>query len=321
MMSNATPLVSVIIPVYNPGRHLYRCLNSITHQTYRNLEIILINDGSTDDSLNVCRSYAEKDSRIQVFTQENAGVSVARNRGIEAATGDWYSFIDSDDFLEENTYEFLLDIAKKEKPDIVCFEYFVTFPNHETQHAFRDKSRYGLKNRTQAIREQTTGVPFAWCKLFSKKVIGSLRFQVGLARGEDGEFARLAIHKADTVYYAEQPLLHYVQSDESAVRGVFRVSQLSILDNEPKTDSFYRQNYPELLPYHFKSYLHICVMLYCDMYADKKPYPQEQKRTYRCFCKARKEVPSSFLTTKEQIKFLFFRIAPKTFAFIHMKRQ
>ncbi len=320
-MPNTAPLISVIIPVYNPGKYLYHCLDSMIHQTYRNLEIILVNDGSTDDSLNVCRSYAEKDSRIQVLTQENAGVSVARNRGIEIATGDWYSFIDSDDYLEENTYEFLLDTAQKEKADVVCFEYFTTFPSREIQHTFRDKSRYGLKTRAQAVKEQTTGVPFACTKLFSKKVIGSLRFQVGLARGEDGEFARLAIHNADTVYYADQPLLHYVQSDESAVRGVFRISQLSILDNEPKTDRFYRENYPELLPYHLRQHLHLCVSLYCDMYADKKNYSQEQKRAYRCFCNARKEVPASFLTSKEKIKFMFFGIAPKTFALIHTKRQ
>lgn len=320
-MPNTDKLISVIIPVYNPGKYLYHCLNSVTGQTYRNLEIILVDDGSTDDSLQVCRQYAAKDSRITVFHQENKGVSAARNLGMEHANGDFYSFIDSDDFLEADTYEYLLNTWEREQTDIVCFEYYNSFPAREEAHCFRNKARYGRKDRRQAMKEQVTGVPFACVKLFSQKTVKQLRFTVGLARGEDGEFARMAIHRADSVFYCDRPLLHYVQSEESAVRGAFRVSQLSNLDAFDRADAFFRENYPELLPYKNIRHLHLCISLYCDMYADAADFPQEQKRVYRQFCRVCRTLKAKDTDTKTKIKFIFFRISPNLFAWRHSRRN
>ena len=100
-----TLLVSVIVPVYNTAPWLRKCLDSIINQTYRNLEIICVNDGSTDDSASILDEYAAKDARIKVIHQANAGVSVARNKGLDIAVGEYVSFVDSDDWLEPETYE------------------------------------------------------------------------------------------------------------------------------------------------------------------------------------------------------------------------
>ena len=100
-------LISVIVPVYNVKNYLEKCLDSIINQTYKNLEIILINDGSTDESLDICYMYEKKDKRIKVYNQENHGLSYTRNRGIELARGKYIGFVDSDDVISPFMYEFL----------------------------------------------------------------------------------------------------------------------------------------------------------------------------------------------------------------------
>lgn len=106
---NSSPKISVIIPVYNTAQYLPECLDSIINQTYSNLEIILVNDGSTDNSEDICNEYARKDSRILVIHKENGGQSSARNRGLDIAQGDYISFIDSDDWIDLDTYRIILD--------------------------------------------------------------------------------------------------------------------------------------------------------------------------------------------------------------------
>ena len=114
------PLLSVVVPVYNAAKFLPHCLDSLCGQTYRNLEIVCVNDGSTDDSLAVLKKYASRDTRIKVIRQENAGVSAARNRGLDAATGELVTFVDADDWLEPNTYETAVQ-AFCAGVDMVCF--------------------------------------------------------------------------------------------------------------------------------------------------------------------------------------------------------
>lgn len=320
-MLNTCPLVSVIIPVYNPGKYLYRCLDSIIGQTYQNLEIILVDDGSTDDSLQVCREYAEKDGRIKVFSQKNAGVSAARNKGIEEASGDFFSFIDSDDYLEPDMYETLIEVFDREKPDIVCYEYFVTFSDHENAHSFADKSRYGMKDRKTAMRQQVTGVPFLWTKLFTGKLVEGLRFTVGLARGEDGEYCRYAIHRAEKVFYLDKPFVHYVQSEESAVRGAFRINQLSILNTYDDTISFYQDKYADLAVYEMRSFLHLAVSLFCDMYIDKKDLRCHQQSTHCFFKRVYHSIDKKILTKKDKIKFAFFNVSPYLFSWVHSRKK
>ena len=108
----ANKLVSIIVPVYNVEKYLPKCVGSLINQTYKNVEIILVDDGSTDQSGNICDTYLEKDNRIVVLHKKNGGLSDARNFGIEHAKGDYYSFVDSDDYLKEKTIENLVDAAE-----------------------------------------------------------------------------------------------------------------------------------------------------------------------------------------------------------------
>lgn len=114
-------LVTVVVPIYNVEKYLERCLKSVTEQTYRNLEIILVDDGATDSCPEICDEWAKKDDRIKVIHKENAGLGMARNTGIENATGDYICFFDSDDYVDTKTVEKAVDLAKKESADVVAF--------------------------------------------------------------------------------------------------------------------------------------------------------------------------------------------------------
>ena len=123
------PLVSVIVPVYNVAPYLEQCLDSIVNQRYRNLEIILVDDGSTDESGAICDRYAEQDGRIQVVHKENGGQSSARNVALDMMTGEWVLFVDSDDWIELNTLELLFE-QKDERADLVEFGVNLVYSNN-----------------------------------------------------------------------------------------------------------------------------------------------------------------------------------------------
>ncbi len=306
------PLISVIIAIYNPGKHLRCCLDSIVEQTYKNLEIILVDDGSTDDSLAVCKEYAEKDSRIVVHHKENSGVSATRNAGIRLAHGEYFSFIDSDDYLEKDAYEYMMDLIDTHKVDIVTYEHFITKPCKEITHSAPD-SAYGRFDRKHGMDILVHNFPFAWNKLFSKKTIDEVWFDETICRGEDGLFSRFAFDKADSVYFDKRPLYHYVQSEDSAVRGAFRPSQLTAINLIPISEAFYKEKYPELYDYSMSNILHLMTTLYFDMRCDKTNYRAEQKKVVDEFNALYTKIDLSKIPTKSKKLYKTFRTSPTAF--------
>lgn len=203
--------ISVIIPVYNVEPFLTACLDSVLAQTHRDLEVILINDGSTDASGGICDRYAAEDHRIRVIHQENGGVSKARNRGLELATGELISFIDSDDTLEPEMYELLVRCMEEYHADISHCGY---------KHLVRDEIR--LVHDTRQIRPQTreealscfvSGVLFGgglWNKLFRRNLLEGLSFREDLKNNEDILFNFEAFSRADRSVFADYALYNYV---------------------------------------------------------------------------------------------------------------
>lgn len=312
MSNNHEPLISVIIAVYNPGKYLRACLDSIVNQTYKNLEIILVDDGSTDDSLAVCKEYAEKDNRIIVHHKENSGVSATRNQGIRLAHGDYFSFIDSDDFIELDTYEYLINLMQEHQVDIVNHEHFVTKPNKEIVHTSPEHA-YGKFNRKDGMNVVLHYYPFACNKLFSKKTINKLWFDETICRGEDSLFAHFAFDKAESVYFDNRPLYHYVQSEDSAVRGSFRKSQLTAVNLIPIYDSFLSEKHPELYDYGMSCMLHLMTTLYFDMRCDKANFSKEQKFIAKEFKTLYPKVNLKNISKKDKLLYKAFKISPTLF--------
>lgn len=310
------PLISVIIPVYNPGKYLRRCLDSVVGQTYRNLEILLIDDGSTDGSSEVCDSYAAADSRIKCIHQKNAGVSAARNRGLEEASGDYYSFPDSDDYMEPDSYEYLVELVEKHRCDAVNYEFFGTFADHETVHLLGE-NHYGLADTKTAHRLVMDGEPFCWNKFYAAHLIRGLRFCEDIYRGEDSLFAHQALDRAKTVWFDKRPLYHYVQSEQSACRGTFRPSQLSALKLYEAYRPLYQEKYPELWQPFLVNMADLLITLYYDMWADETDYRKEQKALKTEYDQRYKEINRKRLPKTKQAKFALFRFSANMFSIVH----
>lgn len=169
------PLISVIIPVYGVEKYIAQCLESVINQSYTNLEIIVINDGSKDRSADIAREYAKKDNRIKVYDFDNRGVSVARNRGLEIASGDYISYLDSDDWLDLSTYQTLLDIAIVNGADMVKCGFIETGENLEHKITF-DTSK--IINSDDAFENYFNGILWTvpWNGLYKRELAKKVLF-------------------------------------------------------------------------------------------------------------------------------------------------
>lgn len=311
------PKISVIIPVYNSERYLEKCLDSIINQTYRNLQIILIDDGSKDQSGEICDAYAVQDERITVIHQENGGVSNARNCGLNIADGDYYSFPDSDDYLETDAYEYLIQIAIKENCDIVNFEYYITYPHMEQLHIQND-IKFGMLSKNQSHIQIMSNEPFSWNKLYRKETIGDTLFRTDIFRGEDTLFAQTVTCNAQKIWFDKRALYHYVQSEQSACRGPFRPSQLTGLKLFDEYKRMFKEDAPDVWQECLCNALQLPITLYYDMYKDSMDYSNEMKLLKKCYKKQYQEVMrTASLTVKNKLKFVFFRYAPNGFCWLH----
>ena len=222
-----TPLVSVIVPVYNVAPYLEQCLDSIVNQTYRNLEIILVDDGSTDESGAICDRYTEQDGRIQVVHKENGGLSSARNVGLDKMTGEWVLFVDSDDWIELNTLEFLFE-QKNERAEIVEFGIYHVFETHKDESLFSGELTSGINILMSLFRDQ----PFhgvVWNKLYVAHTIGHIRFIEGRYH-EDTPFVLEVYPKVDCCQVIPHALYNYRRD---------RVGQITFGFTSRKLDMYY----------------------------------------------------------------------------------
>lgn len=223
------PTVSVIIPVYNIENYIANCLESLLVQSYGQLEIICVDDGSTDGSAQVIRSFAEKDSRIIYLSQPNSGVSSARNKGLEAATGDFVFFLDGDDYLHAQAIEILVDGALQTGAEMVCSDYTVTESLDEKGEPI---SRYSF-SKTDFNSLFTKGKTLGKCcfaKLIKADVAKRVRFFDGIAMGEDGCYVALLLNEGINVSVTDAPLYYYYRRPGSATKSALNEKKLTIVN-------------------------------------------------------------------------------------------
>lgn len=213
--------ISIVVPVYNAGRYLEESVSSILDQTYSNLQIILVNDGSKDDSWQICQKLAGSDPRIIAITQENRGVSVARNQGLDLATGEWIMFVDPDDILDQNIIMRLLQ-EQDNQTDIVATACYGFQGNEKTRAHFYNGNRVFSNDKSDLILQllhsdygqvgpyvSAIGVP--WGKIYRRSFIEHyhLRFDPKLRRMQDNVFNIYAFSYAKKVIYLDEPLYFY----------------------------------------------------------------------------------------------------------------
>lgn len=242
------PLISVIVPVYNVEEYLPKCLDSIINQTYKNIEIIIVNDGSTDKSGIICDEYANKDIRIKVIHKENGGLSDARNRGIDIANGDYIGFVDSDDYIAEDMYEYLYDFAVENDLDVAmcssCDVYKdkIIRPKNFKSIILEDKEKI-IEN---IFVNQHGGSGIGVCnKLFKYNVIKNIRFDFGKTY-EDVYFALKWIGNTNKFGRDSEVKYYYVQREESITHQKFYNDKiLDVVDGYQKNYKIIFEKYPE----------------------------------------------------------------------------
>ncbi len=215
-------LISIIIPVYNTERYIERCLESVINQTYNNLEIIVIDDGSEDNSYRICENFSQKDNRIILLQKENGGQASARNLGIKRATGDYISFVDSDDWIESDMYEKMLYAVKDRENSIaVCGRYKVEEDTMAKISSFTAEKEITW-DFTEAVGNFLTwnNIDSSTCdKLFPAKLIKEQKFS-GRMVCEDMLFVYEALKKSSSVIHIGKPLYNYLQRSGSTSKPI-----------------------------------------------------------------------------------------------------
>lgn len=247
------PKVSVIVPIYNVEKYLEKCINSLLSQTLEDIQIILVNDGSKDNSGNIAKECEKNNkNRIIYVEKENGGLSDARNYGLKYATGDFIAFLDSDDYIEKNAYEEMYNKAIEENADYVECDFIWEFPNK-----IRVDKQYPYKNKKEMLSFVRV---VAWNKLIKRQLIidNNLEFPKGL-RYEDVEFTYKLIPFVNKFAYVDKPFIHYVQREGSIanVQNERTAEIFTVLDN---VIEFYKKNniyeeYRNELEYNYARYL------------------------------------------------------------------
>lgn len=239
-MTNSTPIISVIVPVYRAEQYIKRCVKSILNQTESNIELWLIDDGSPDKCGEICDSFAKQDSRVHVIHKKNAGVSAARNDGIQHASGKYIAFADADDYLEPNMLSCLLAVAERVLAEItICGYYIEQDGNLKKARLCCAAGKYEKTDEKQLLskffEKDYTGLASMCNKLYLKAFLNlnGIRVDENLQRAEDFWFNFKAFEHSVCVYVLSTPLYHYVQN-EGSVMHRYRETQFEEWTNNRK---------------------------------------------------------------------------------------
>lgn len=212
------PRLSIIVPVYNSERHLPDCINSILSQTFKDFELILVDDGSTDNSLAVCKSYEKADMRIKVLSQKNGGPGKARNAGLAAAEGEWIGFVDSDDWIDSATYETAINTAEEKNADLVQWELVMEYPGRSVPNKCKPDGFFTAEQSGIYYRS------VVYASIYKKEIIKSndIYFPIDSKLSEDALFNYRYYLKADRCFYLGKCFYHFRQNSSSITHNVTR---------------------------------------------------------------------------------------------------
>lgn len=241
-------MISVIVPVYNVEKYLERCVKSIAAQTYKDLEILLIDDGSTDKSGKMCDDFQQTDSRIKAFHKQNGGLSDARNYGIEHSAGEFISFVDSDDYIDEKMLETLHRLITENDADLAVCSAMDVFEGKEVTQVKEIKEFNLNKVESYKYMLRGDGIPSACNKLYKRQTVGDVRFPVGKLY-EDGFFTPQILKKVEKTAVTSKPMYYYFRRADSITTKPFRKGDLDVIEAYDKCVKQVKELCPEALPY------------------------------------------------------------------------
>lgn len=242
------PLVSVIVPIYNVEAYLKRCVDSIIKQTYQNLEIILVDDGSPDNCPKMCDDFAQKDSRIVVVHKENGGLSSARNAGIKASKGEYLSFIDSDDYIKEDMIEKMLLAMTSTNSELSCCGRYVVYDDGAKEKQFVNSNVCTLTS-TEALKAMLCGTYVgepAWDKMYKKELFDDIEFPEGEIN-EDIVIMPLLFGKCNRIVHVPEAFYYYCKNGASITRSGYSPKKSIVIEHLEKIQEIIIKSYPSLL--------------------------------------------------------------------------
>ena len=253
-MSQEKALISLIIPVYKVEKYLEKCIQSVINQTYENLQIILVDDGSPDNCGKICDEYAKKDHRIEVIHKSNGGLSDARNKGLEIAKGEYIGFVDSDDYIEADMYEVLYNLLKQYNADVsICNFYTVSQGKISIKNADNGINEY---NRIEILKEillDKNIQSYAWNKLYKKELFDEIKYPIGKKYEEIGTTFYL-LEKCNKVVVTGKSEYYYINRQDSIVNNVTESTITDYIELIIQRYDYIEENIKELSSYN-KDYL------------------------------------------------------------------
>ena len=253
-MSQEKALISLIIPVYKVEKYLEKCIQSVINQTYENLQIILVDDGSPDNCGKICDEYAKKDHRIEVIHKSNGGLSDARNKGLEIAKGEYIGFVDSDDYIEADMYEVLYNLLKQYNADVsICNFYTVSQGKISIKNADNGINEY---NRIEILKEillDKNIQSYAWNKLYKKELFDEIKYPIG-KKYEDIGTTFYLLEKCNKVVVTGKSEYYYINRQDSIVNNVTESTITDYIKLIMQRYDYIEKNIKELSSYN-KDYL------------------------------------------------------------------
>ncbi|MGH2268585.1 glycosyltransferase family 2 protein [Streptococcus uberis] len=321
-MCNGSKKVSIIIPIYNTGNYLAQCIDSLLAQSYKNIEIILINDGSVDNSETICQNYARKDERIRYFSQDNQGVSAARNNGLREATGSYVMFVDGDDWLESNAVSEMMCIIENNNTDgCYCSRYY---QNHDTV-MISTVQNLGLYIDAKLIMIEHLLYRFIASPCFSIVNLEKVKdcyFDEELFTLEDWEYNLRVLSRLESLSIIDRPYYHYRFVKGSASNSELTFRKLSCLLIPEKVNAYIVEHHQELVKY--VDYVPVFLLNHMLVVLANSTYKKSEAEMLKKF--ARKQVgfsmTSRLVPFRQKIYTVMAAISPHIFCWSYrLKRR
>ncbi|AXI10771.1 capsular biosynthesis protein CpsJ [Oceanobacillus zhaokaii] len=313
------PSISIIVPVYNVEQYIHKCIDSILAQSFKDFELIIVNDGSTDNGGRICDEYATLDNRITVFHKENGGLSSARNKGISLAKGNYIAFVDSDDFVHPKMYEILFNYVVSSSADIAICDYQEVNEDEKNEiEKLEFDSRVEKYNNVEALYQlyTTKGLQFviACNKLFKSSLFNKIKFEEGMIH-EDEFMAHRILYESEIIIYLPVKLYFYLQRKGSIINSKFNINRLDAVYAYKKRVDFFREiNQYELQKMAEYNYVHLFFTFFFKV-KDKVPNSKGKlKQVKSDFTKILIQLlKNPLFSKKEKILWIVYTINPSLF--------
>lgn len=309
--------LSVIVPVYNVSSYLPRCIDSLINQTYNRIEIILVDDGSTDNSGKICDAFATEDTRIRVFHKANGGLSEARNFGLSKSKGQYIAFIDSDDYLHSHTFEWMMIILQKEGAEVAACQFKYIQAHQNAQDELQCSGDTTILTGREAVAglygPQSRTIQFTACNKIYKKSLfidHSIEFPVGKIHEDMYTTYKVLFHANKVVILPEQ--LYYYRQHISSITGVaFSKKNFTLFDATASAITFFQQHQEEhLVRLAIENHLRTLTKIYVKLF-NSKDTKKLAKEILKIFESSVTEIPRNQINFKSNVRIILFKYFPK----------